>query len=98
MSLLFTLEGSMNRLHLCSGLVEFLEVGNHRKHDSEIATMSRAQDGAQMCVQEIAALKAEPDGANSKKRIGFTWQAQRGHWLVSADIEGSDHGWSLAHR
>ena len=50
-----------------------------------------------MRVKELAALKAEPDGANSKKRIGFARQTQRGHRLVSADIERSDHHRSLIH-
>ena len=50
-----------------------------------------------MRVEELAALKAQPYGANSKKRIGFAWQTQRGHRLVPADIERSDHHRSLIH-
>ena len=45
-SFLFPLEGGVNPLQFRPCLPKFVWVGNHRKHDAKIATMSRAQDGA----------------------------------------------------
>ena len=45
-SLLFVLERGVNRLYFRPCFVKFARIGNHGKHNPEVATMSRSQDRA----------------------------------------------------
>ncbi|EKD83184.1 MAG: hypothetical protein ACD_39C00833G0002 [uncultured bacterium] len=75
--------------HLAS-LPPFFDIGNHRKHDSDIIFLRNPQNGAQLRYKKFRTVKANPDAALTKKRVFFlrNWQIRKR--LIAANIKGSD--------
>ena len=56
MGLVFSLKRGVNVFQFRQCVPKFLRVGNHREHDLKIASVTRAQDRAQMSSKEVAAV------------------------------------------
>ena len=48
-------------------LAQFFQAGNHREHDLDVADGAGAKDRAQLCLEDIEVLQAEPDGAQTQE-------------------------------
>ena len=72
------------------GLVEFLDRGDHREHQLEVAPAGRAQQRADLGAQQARAVEAEPDRAPAERRVLLFLVAHIGQHLVAADVEGAE--------
>ncbi len=72
------------------GLVEFLDRGDHGKHDLQLASAARPQQRADLTTQQAWPVEAKPDGAPAERRVLLLDVAHIGQHLVAADIEGAE--------
>ena len=74
------------------GLVEFLDGGDHREHELQIASAGRPQQRADLAAQQARPIEPEPDRAPAQRRILLLDIAHIGQHLVAADVErAEDH-------
>ncbi len=72
------------------GLVEFLDGGDHRKHDFQVASARGAQQRADLAAQQARAVETQSYGAPTERRVLLLDIAHVGQHLVAADVEGAE--------
>ena len=69
----------------------FIDIGDHREHDLEIAALARNQKRPHLQAQQRRPVQRHADGTPAQRRIVFPRLPQIGQGLVGADIERAEN-------
>src|SRR5262249_36730181 len=83
-------------LDQCLCLVEFLDDGDHWKHELEAAPARRTQQGTNLAAQQTRSIEAKPDRPPSQSRVFFIDVPHVWQHLVAADVERTECDWLLS--
>src|SRR5258708_2922093 len=72
--------------HACAP-PQLIHTGDHGIHDLHVADGAGAQHGAELRLENIHALEAEPDRAPSEEGIELLGHVQRAHEFVAPQVE-----------
>ena len=72
------------------GLAQLADARDHREHDAHAPVHRRAQEAAQLRLEQLALAQAEADRAQPERRVGLVAERGERHHLVAAEIEGAE--------
>ena len=72
------------------GVLEFLNGGDHREHDAELAVDAGTEKSSQLGAEDILADQTESDGTDAEERVHLLCELIVVELLVTADIQCAD--------
>ncbi len=87
----------LNLLEEGSRLLDFLNCGDHREHDSQIMAGAGAQQRSQLNLEQAWLIEAHANRPPAQERIVFVAQIHVGKGLIAADIQCAHYDGSTFH-
>ncbi|MMZ61098.1 hypothetical protein D1872_232290 [compost metagenome] len=72
-------------------MAEFVQRGNHWKHDAQVAIYTCPKQSSKLCAENIRPIQTKSNRSEAEERIHFFWQIQIWKLLVTANIQRSYH-------
>ena len=79
------------------GGLQLPEGGHHGEHDGQVTVGGCPVDGTELGTEDLLPGQADPQTAQTQRRVLLLLQTHVGHLLVSTDVQRPDHHGAFAH-